>query len=118
MARFKLAAPFTVPLMLLIPTISTEAAVTVKSFPAVENGVRINGNFKSYGGTERDVNGVYSVEDTAVVETWFRPEIKADCRLALADDPTAVYEIITPPEDIELRHQYIRLRVRRVKGGA
>lgn len=118
MARFKLAAPFTVPMILLIPTYTEEAAVTVKTFPAVGDGILINGNFKTYGGTERDVNGVYSVEDTAIIETWFRPDIKADCRIALADDTTAVYEIIGAPEDVELRHQYLKFRVRRVKGGA
>ena len=117
MARFRLAAPFTVPMILLIPTYSEEAAVTVKTFPALNKGIAINGNFKSYGGTEREVNGVYSVEDTAIVETWFRPDIKADCRLALAES-SAIYEIIGEPEDIELRHQYLRIRVRRVKGGA
>ena len=118
MARFKLAAPFTVPIFLLIPTYTEEASVTKKTFPAATEGILINGNFKTYGGTERDVNGVYSVEDTATVETWFRPDIKADCRIALADDPTAIYEIINQPEDVELRHQYLRFRVRRVKGGA
>ena len=117
MARFRLAAPFTVPMILLIPTTSVEAGVTVKTFPALNKGIRINGNFKSYGGTEREVNGVYSVEDTAIVETWFRPDIKSDCRLALAES-SATYEIIGEPEDIELRHQYLRIRVRRVKGGA
>lgn len=117
MARFRPAAPFTVPMALLIPTYSKEAAVTVKSFPEIANGIRINGNFKSYGGTERDVNGVYSVENTAIVETWFRPDLKSDCRLALLESG-ATYEILGEPEDIELRHQWIRLRVRRVKGGA
>ena len=117
MARFKPAAPFTVPMMLLIPNYAKEAGVTTKTFPEVSNGERINANFKSYGGTERDVNGVYAVEDTAIVETWYRPDIKADCRLALLES-SATYEILGAPEDIELRHQYLRIRVRRVKGGA
>ncbi len=117
MAGFKLAAPLTVPMALLVPTYGKSAGVPTKTFPAVADGIRINGNFKSYGGTETEVNGLYSVEDTAIVETWYRPEIQADCRIAVLGTGR-IYEVIGEPEDIELRHQYIRMKVRRVKGGA
>lgn len=118
MARFKPSGPFVVPMMLLIPTYDDTAAVMVKTYPAVADGIRINCTFRTFGGTDREVNGLYSVEDTATIETWFRPDIKSDCRIAAADNPTEIYEILGSPEDIERRHQYLRIRLQRVKGGA
>ena len=117
MAGFRLAAPLTVPMALLVPSYETRAGVPTKTFPEVSDGIRINGNLKTYGGMEREVNGLYSIMDTATIETWYRPDIKADCRIAILGTDR-VYEIIGEPEDIELRHQYLRFKVERVKGGA
>lgn len=109
--------PFTVPMVLLIPTYTTVNGVRKKTFPSVENGILINGTFKTYGGTEKNVNGVYSVEDTANVETWYRPDINSNCRIALANNPTAIYDIVSEPENIEMRNQVLLFKVSRVKGG-
>lgn len=111
-----------IPLVLLIPTYSTVSGVNRKSFSSVEEALKnknniFYGSFKTYGGTERDVNGVYSVEDTANVETWYRPDIKSDCRVARATDG-AIFDIINEPEDINQRHQFLKFKVRRVKGNA
>lgn len=82
-------------------------------------------NWKSYGGTETTSNGVLSVEDTAQVVCWYRPDICSGCRLVRLKDgffedgkPKAVYEIIGDPENIEMRNQFLKFKVRRVKGGA
>ena len=117
MAQFKLSGPLSVAMMLLVPTYGDAYGVATKTFPAVENGIRIFGNFKTYGGTERDVNGIYSIEDTAIVETWFRPDIRSDCRIAVLQTG-AIYEIINEPENINMRNQYLKFKVKRVKGGA
>ena len=121
MPAFKVSEPFTVQMILLIPTYASETkdfnGVPVKNFPSLQNGIAINGNFKTYGGTERAINGLYSVEDTAWIETWYRPDIKADCRIAVPVTG-AVYEIVGEPENINLRNQYLKIRVRRVAGGA
>lgn len=74
-------------------------------------------NFSTYGGTEREVNGVYVVEDTAQVITWFEPDITSADRIRLLESG-AEYEIIGEPENIEQRRQEMQFRVRRVKGGA
>lgn len=109
--------PFTTPLLLLIPTYTTVAGVRTKNFPAIDQGILFFGSFKSYGGTERDINGIYSIEDTANVETWFRPEITSGCRIALAGSQ-AVYDILGDPENIDMRNQFLKFKVSRVKGGA
>lgn len=117
MARFKLAAPLSAPLMLLIPTYSDAYGVTSKSYPDITDGVLIYGSFRTFGGTERQVNGLYSIENTATVETWYRPDIKSDCRIGLPETGE-VYEILGEPENIEMRNQYLRFKVIQVKGGA
>ena len=115
MADYKPSSPFTVPMKLLVPTYQTVKGVRKKVFP--EDGPLIWCSFKTYGGTERDVNDVYSIEDTANIETWYRPDIKSDCRVKLADTD-ATYEIMNEPENINMRNQYCKFKVQRVKGGA
>lgn len=108
--------------MLLIPTATTGTGATpaystyngvrVPNYPATGDIIYIN--FKSYGGTETTVNGVISVLDTALVTTWYRTDIKANCRIKL--DSGAIYEIISEPENIEMQGQYLQFKVERVKG--
>lgn len=117
MSHFKLSAPLTVPLMLLKPTYELVLGVQTKVFPVLSDGILIYGNFKTYGGTEREVNGLYSVEDTAIIECWYRPDIKTNCRIGVPQTG-AIYEIISEPENINLRNQYLKFKVQRVKGGA
>ena len=108
-------APFTTPVKLLIPGYQTVKGVPKKTYP--EAGELIWCSFKTYGGTERAVNDIYAIEDTAVIETWYRPDIRSDCRIMLAENG-AVYDIINEPEDLEQRHKYCKFKVQRIKGGA
>ena len=114
---YKPSTPFNVPLLLLIPTQSQTLGVVTKAYTDSPS-VIIYGSFRTFGGTETQSNGALVVEDTATIETWFDPRITADCRIALADNSSAVYEILGTPEDIGMRHQYMSIRARRVKGGA
>ena len=105
--------PFSTPLFLLKPTYSTSYGVETKTFP--ECGELFYGTFRTFGGTERETNGVYVVEDTATIETWYRPDIRSDCRVKTQDGTE--YEIIGTPENIEMRNQYLVFKVRRYEGG-
>lgn len=111
-----------IPLVLLVPTYTNVSGVNKTTYPTVQAALQNNnnlfyGSFKTYGGTERDVNGVYSIIDTANIETWYRPDITSNCRVARANDG-AIFEIINEPEDINQRHQFLKFKVRRIKGGA
>ena len=117
MAQFKLAAPLSVPLMLLIPTYSEGYGVSAKSYPDISDGIPIFGSFRTFGGTERDVNGIYSIENTATIETWYRPDIKSNCRIGLPQTGE-IYEILGEPENINMRNQYMVFKVQQIKGGA
>ena len=116
MAEYIPRLPFTTPLFLLIPTYANIKGTTIKKYPSLEDSIRINASFKTYGGTEATVNGVYTVIDTANIETWFRPDIKSDCIIATTDG--ARYEILGEPENINMRNQFLKFKVRRAKGGA
>lgn len=128
MANFRPSAPFSVSMVLLTPAYSTAYGVSKKTFPSITEALNevdtndkpINlffGNFKTYGGTERDVDGLYVIEDTASIETWYRPDIVSDCRIGVIATG-AVYEIWGEPENINMRNQYLKFKVRRYKGGA
>lgn len=117
MAGFKLSAPLNVPLMLLLPIYTNSVGVDVKTYPSIDKGELIYGSFRTFGGTERDVDGIYSIENTATVETWFRPDIKSNCRIGVPQTG-AVYDILGEPENIGMRNQYLRLKLIEVKGGA
>ena len=109
--------PFITPMVLHIPEYSTVKGVRQKTYTPHTELNPFFGSFATYGGTEHDVNGVISVDDTAIVETWFHPDIRANCAVSLAYTEN-IYEIIGEPEDIEQRHQYNRFKIRAIKGGA
>ena len=117
-----------IPLVLLVPTYKKVSKIKKKEYPTIkealnildDKGNSINlffGSFKTYGGTEKNVNGVYSIEDTANIETWYKPDIKANCRIAVANTE-AIYDILGEPENINMRNQFLKFKVKRVKGGA
>lgn len=109
-------AEMTTPMTIYVPTASNYNGVNYKTTYTAASGT-VFCNFKTYGGTERTVNGILEIEDTAQIVTWFRPDIKSGCRIKRETD-SAVFEIIGEPEDIEQRHQFLRFKVRRIKGGA
>jgi len=117
MKTFKPAFPYSTAIELLIPVYVTKKGVTVKTFPPELEGIRLNCSFKTYGGTEVTSNDVYILEDTAYIETWYRPDIKADCRIKVLSTGQ-IYEIMNTPENIDMRSQFCKFKVRAVRGGA
>lgn len=111
---YKPNTPFNVPLFLLIPTTQTVKGSPKKVYPS--QGIMFFGSFRTFGGTEHTENGLLAVENTAVVETWYRPDIKADCRVRDIDGTD--YEILGTPENIGMRNQFLKFKIRAVKGGA
>ena len=102
------------PVQLLIPTGTTKVnGVTRHTYPA--SGDVIFVNWKTYGGTEQTVNGLYAIADTAQITTRYRGDIAVNCRLLREDGK--VYEVITEPENCDLNNRYMEFKVERVKGG-
>ena len=111
---YRPAQPFNVPAQILTATYTKVNGVNKKTFTEGDNFFC---SAKSYGGTEKTINGVYVVEDTMQIETYFRPDITSIDHIKLLDD-NSEWEIITPPENIERRNRFLVFKVRRVKGGA
>lgn len=121
MANYRPHLDNTIPIVLLKPTVTTVSGVNKKVYPTIANALLTSdnlffGSFKTYGGTEQVVNGVYSIIDTATIVTWYRPDILSDCRIGL--ETGEIYDIINEPEDVNKRHQFLKFKVKRVKGGA
>jgi hypothetical protein len=116
MARsYKPSAPFNVAMKILVPTETVVTGTTKKTFTDPESSEMFFGSFRTFGGTENVRNGVYTLIDTAVINTWYRPDIKANCRIYVCETEQT-YEIISDPEDIDMRHQYLQFKVRKFGG--
>lgn len=113
--KFKPNTPFDVAMKLLTPTSKMEKGVKSVTYSDPKDSPMIYGSFRTYGGTENFSNDVYTIFDTAVVETWYRPDIKADCKIYVCETEET-YRIISPPENIEMRHQFMQFKVERVGG--
>lgn len=112
-------APFVTPLRLFVPEYTNAKGSPKKTY--TDANVVIYTSFRSFGGTQTTrgsdgkSNGVVVIEDTVTIETWYNPKVTADCILYYGNKP---YEILGVPEDIENRHQYMRFKIRHIKGGA
>lgn len=110
--------PFNIAMKLLIPTTVMVKGVAKKTFPKpseVQN--YFNGSFRTFGGTENFSNDIYTIFNTATIETWYDPAIKADCQVYICETGET-YNIISEPEDIEMRHQFLKFKVEKVGGKA
>ena len=125
-SRLNMDSP--IPLLLLVPTYAIKLGVTTVTYPSVEDALKVlnddgtkkyvfYGSFKTYGGTETYSDDLWVVKDTAVIETWYRPDIKSDCRVCVLANE-AIYDIVNQPEDIQMRDQFMKFKVMRLKGGA
>lgn len=118
MARnYKANTPFTVAMKLLIPSTSKVKGVVTKTFPSPDDAPLIMGSFRTFGGSEYTNNDLYVVYSTAIVDTWYRPDIKSNCRIYLCDTGET-YEIVNEPENIDMRHQYLQFKVQKIGGEA
>lgn len=104
--------PFNVPAMLLKRSTKKVNGANQETFT---DSTTFFCSAKSYGGTEKVVNGVYVIEDTWVVDTWYNPDFSKGDKIRFLDDNTE-YEILATPENINRRGQYMRFKVVRVGG--
>lgn len=112
MAEYKPQLPFNVPAMLLKRSMRKVNGVNQESFA---EKTMFYCAAKSYGGTEKVVNGVYVIEDTWQIDTWFNPAFEKGDRIRFLDDNTE-FEILASPENINRRGQYMRFKVRSIGG--
>lgn len=114
MKTYRPNGPFNVPMFLFVPSIVEKKGSPKKIYP--DEGELIYCTFRTFGGTEKIINDVLAIEDTAVIETWYRQDIKSDCKLKDVDG--IEYEILGTPENINKRSQYLRFKIKAIRGGA
>lgn len=71
-------------------------------------------SLKSYGGSEKLVNNQLVLEDTFVVETWYRKDITSMDAIQFNN---SLYEIINNPENINMENRKLLFKVRKYVGG-
>ena len=116
--KYKPAMPFNVAMCLLVPEVTTVKGVRKPVFPEPDptnEAQFFYGSFRTFGGTESTENDIYTVIDTATIDTWYNPNIKADCRIYICETGET-YGIKSNPENIEMRNQFMQIRVQRIGG--
>ena len=114
MSNYRPSEPFTVPMFLFVPQTKIVKGTVKKVYPEI--GELFYCSFRTFGGTENFSNDVLTIEDTATIETWYRPDIQSDCVGKNVDGKS--YEIIGTPENINMRNQIMKFKIRAVSGGA
>lgn len=70
---------------------------------------------KSYGGTEKVVNGVVVIEDTWIVDAYYNPSFRKGDKIRFLDD-NSEFEILASPENINRRGKFMRFKVLAIGG--
>lgn len=108
----------TTPCKVLIPEYKKKNGKEVKSYPSVDDSeILFFCSFKTYGGTETLQDGVYAVNDTANIFCYYNENIQSNCRIVRMTD-MAVFDVIGEPENIDMRFQFMKFKVKRTKGSA
>ena len=113
MADYKPQLPFNVPFKHLKRGLEKVNGVNQEKFAEGKNVLYCSA--KSYGGTEKVVNGVTVIEDTWQIDTWYKPDFGKGDRIRFLDDGNE-FEILASPENINRRGQYMRFKVSRIGG--
>lgn len=108
---FKVKDRMTTPIQILKQEkVNTSGYIEIKNTEASEVLWCV---WKSYGGTETDVDGLSLFQDTATIECRYSPQIKQnDIIKNLLTN--AEYQIITVPDNINQLNQYLRFKVKRM----
>jgi hypothetical protein len=112
MAEYKPQLPFNVAAMLLKRSMQK---VNGANQPTFTEKTMFYCAAKSYGGTEKVVNGIVVIEDTWQIDTWYNPNFGKGDRIRFIGEDNE-YEILASPENINRRGQYMRFKVRSIGG--
>lgn len=69
-------------------------------------------NWKGMGGTDNTNTGVVTILDTATLTMWYTPDLNEKDMILLDNDVDKAYEVENV-EDIEQRHMYMQVKVKR-----
>lgn len=107
----KLSFPFKTLFYILSPSYEQVNGVQKKTL--TETG-RFYASARSFGGTEKVVDGVYSIIKTMTLQTWYRPDIVSG--VVLKDTAGDNWEILGDPENINMDKRYMQIKIKRIDG--
>lgn len=111
---YKPSFPYNVKAQILKATTENKRGVVVKSFT---EGESFFCSCKAYGGTEKIINDKYVIDDTMIVETYYRNDISGKDKIKLLDD-NSEWEILNTPENIDRLNKWLKFKIKRINGGA
>ena len=76
---------------------------------------RLLGSFRTFQGTETVYEGTRVYEDTGVINCTYSSQVHIHDRV-FVPKTGKVYDIVTEPEDITLKHKFLVFKVKRVNG--
>ena len=109
---YKANLPFSTPAKLLKRNVNKINGVNQETFT---EGAEFFCSAKSYGGTEKVVNGVSVIEDTWQIDAYFNPDFGKGDRIRFLDD-NKVYEILASPENINRQGKFMCFKVVAIGG--
>lgn len=107
----KITFPFKTLFHILTPTYTRVNGVQQKTL--FETGI-FYASARSFGGKEKIIDGVYSIEKTQTLQTWYRPDIVSG--VVLKDSAGALWEILGEPENINMDKRYLQIKIKRIEG--
>lgn len=110
--EYKANLPFSTPAKHLKRSVSKVNGVNQETF---KDGATFFCSAKSYGGTEKVVNGVSVIEDTWQIDAYYNPDFGKGDRIRFLDD-NKVYEILASPENINRQGKFMRFKVVAIGG--
>ena len=114
--RYNPMTPFDVAMKLLVPTSTVVKGVTKKVYPDPDDVTEVFfGSLRTYGGTENMSHDIFTVYDTAVIDTWYNPAITSDCQVYICETGE-IFDVISRPENIDMRHQYLQFKLQKIGG--
>ena len=114
--RYNPMTPFDVAMKLLVPTSTVVKGVTKKVYPDPDDVTEVFfGSLRTYGGTENMSNDIFTVYDTAVIDTWYNPAITSDSQVYICETGE-IFDVISRPENIDMRHQYLQFKLQKIGG--
>jgi SPP1 family predicted phage head-tail adaptor len=105
-----------VPILLAPRAVSTETGGFQQPAPDTANQVSAWARWINAHGNESIQAALQGAEAPAMVLTRYRADVDASWYIS-KDNGASWYELIGPPDDIQERHEYIELQVRRMVEG-
>lgn len=107
--------PYNIPAKILRRSDKPKKTNGVNQYEYTEDDKILFCSAKSYGGTEKGVNGVSVIVDTWFVEMWFTPNVRKGDKIRFLDDGSE-YEILATPENINRENIHMKFKVERIGG--